>query len=60
MKFGQNVTRKQNYNIQLKNYLKGPKYADVRKKSVKKLQILHITLGLCGCKERKNTKAYLI
>ena len=55
MKFGPNVTRKQNYNIQLQNYLKGPKYADVRKKSVKKLQILQI-----GCKERKNTKAYLI
>ena len=40
--------------------LKGPKYAEASKKSAKKMQILHIKLGLCDCKEHKNTKASLI
>ena len=61
MKFSQNVTRKWNYNFWWQNHiLKGPKYVDFSKKSAKKLQILHINLGLCDCRERKNTKAYLL
>ena len=50
--------------LSCKIILKGPKYADFSKKPAKnlqkKLQILHIKLRLCDCKERKNTKAYLI
>ena len=53
MKFGQNVPG-------CKIILEKPKNADVGKISAKKLRILYIKLGLCDCKERENTKNFLI
>ena len=43
----------------ISNVLKGPKNADVSKKSVKNWKTFYIKFGFCDCKEHENTKALI-